>query len=130
MSLYFQETWLRSFLYKQRNIFVMDFSLELDVQKWYFLTVFPYRCKSEFLTQMDGLLSHSNDWPILFIASTNLPWSLDSAILRRFQRTFTLTFPAAKTDWPFCRGHWGIQALVWNWNASAKRREAFLALTL
>ncbi|CAB4063396.1 Fidgetin-like protein 1,Zinc finger Ran-binding domain-containing protein 2,Meiotic spindle formation protein mei-1,Probable spastin homolog spas-1,Probable spastin homolog Bm1_53365,Spastin,Vacuolar protein sorting-associated protein 4B,Katanin p60 ATPase-containing subunit A-like 2 [Lepeophtheirus salmonis] len=39
------------------------------------------RSKAEFLIQMDGL---QNDGDIIIIASTNLPWSLDPAVLRRF----------------------------------------------
>ena len=49
------------------------------------------RCKAEFLVQLDGLISHSE--PILFLASTNLPWTLDPALLRRFQQVLNIDLP-------------------------------------
>ena len=53
---------------------------------------FDCRCQSEFLTQMDGV-HHANCGPILFLAATNLPSSLDPALLRRFHRTFDIGMP-------------------------------------
>ena len=50
-----------------------------------------FRCKAEFLVQLDGLISHSE--PILFLASTNLPWTLDPALLRRFQQVLNIDLP-------------------------------------
>ena len=50
------------------------------------------RSKAEFLIQLDGLATckgrpsdddESAAAPVLFLASTNLPWSIDPAILRR-----------------------------------------------
>ena len=38
-------------------------------------------------------MSPENSLPILFIASTNLPWTLDLAIIRRFQRIFSIDLP-------------------------------------
>ena len=63
------------------------------------------RCKAELLVQLDGLESRSGDETtaeaasggssnnILFLASTNLPWSLDPAILRRFHKRILVHLP-------------------------------------
>ena len=40
------------------------------------------RMKTEFLVQMDGISSQSTS--IFFMASTNVPWEIDQAVLRRF----------------------------------------------
>ncbi len=49
------------------------------------------RCKAEFLVQLDGLVAHSEQ--VLFLASTNLPWTLDPALLRRFQQILNIDLP-------------------------------------
>lgn len=41
------------------------------------------RVKTEFLVQMQGV-ANANDSGVLVLGATNLPWSLDSAIRRRF----------------------------------------------
>lgn len=41
---------------------------------------------------MDGV--STGKAPLLFLASTNLPWALDSAFLRRFNRAFLLDLPS------------------------------------
>jgi katanin p60 ATPase-containing subunit A1 len=60
------------------------------------------RCKAELLVQLDGLESRAGDEAtseaagsntILFLASTNLPWSLDPAILRRFHKRILVHLP-------------------------------------
>ncbi len=56
----------------------------------YFVQI-RFRCKAEFLVQLDGLISHSE--PILFLASTNLPWTLDPALLRRFSQVLNIDLP-------------------------------------
>lgn len=43
------------------------------------------RIKNEFMSHWDGLLSKSND-KIIVLGATNLPFSLDEAIIRRFHR--------------------------------------------
>ena len=42
------------------------------------------RIKTEFLVQMQGV-GNDNDG-VLVLGATNIPWSLDSAIRRRFER--------------------------------------------
>lgn len=49
------------------------------------------RCKAEFLVQLDGITSHPDH--VLFLASTNLPWTLDPALLRRFQQIINIDLP-------------------------------------
>lgn len=49
------------------------------------------RMKTEFLVQMDGL-GHSNDG-VLVLAATNLPWRLDPAVRRRFQKRIHIPLP-------------------------------------
>lgn len=49
------------------------------------------RVKTEFLVQMDGVSQDNNG--ILFIAATNLPWTLDPAIIRRFRKKIHIPLP-------------------------------------
>ena len=50
------------------------------------------RVKTEFLVQMQGV-GNSDDSGILVLGATNLPWSLDSAIRRRFQKRIYIPLP-------------------------------------
>lgn len=50
------------------------------------------RVKTEFLVQMQGI-SNANDAGILVLGATNLPWSLDNAIRRRFQKRIYIPLP-------------------------------------
>ncbi|EDQ86898.1 uncharacterized protein MONBRDRAFT_38150 [Monosiga brevicollis MX1] len=49
------------------------------------------RIKTEFLVQMQGV-GHSND-NVLVLGATNLPWALDSAIRRRFEKRIYIPLP-------------------------------------
>lgn len=50
-----------------------------------------FRCKSEFLVQMDGIMK--DEEPIFLMAATNLEKSLDSSVLRRFNRVLEVGMP-------------------------------------
>ncbi|KIH92324.1 hypothetical protein SPBR_02279 [Sporothrix brasiliensis 5110] len=50
------------------------------------------RLKTEFLVQMDGV-GHGNNEGVVLLAATNLPWSLDPAIRRRFQKRIHIPLP-------------------------------------
>lgn len=52
------------------------------------------RFKNEFLTLMDGLDSGSSN--IFILANTNLPWEIDPAFLRRFERKILIDLPESK----------------------------------
>lgn len=51
------------------------------------------RIKTEFLTQMDGV-GNENDG-VLVLAATNIPWGLDQAMRRRFERRIYIPLPGA-----------------------------------
>jgi len=51
------------------------------------------RIKTEILVQMDGVGNDSKG--ILVLAATNIPWQLDAAIRRRFQRRVHIGLPDA-----------------------------------
>lgn len=48
------------------------------------------RIKTEFLTQMQGLTDLKN---VLVLGATNLPWSLDPAVRRRFEKRIYIPLP-------------------------------------
>jgi vacuolar protein-sorting-associated protein 4 len=50
------------------------------------------RIKTQFLTEMDGV--GSNMEGILVLGATNIPWGLDKAMLRRFERRVYIPLPA------------------------------------
>lgn len=50
------------------------------------------RVKTEFLVQMQGV-GNSNDLGLLVLGATNLPWSLDSAMRRRFEKRIYISLP-------------------------------------
>lgn len=50
------------------------------------------RVKTEFLVQMQGV-SNSNDTGVLVLGATNLPWGLDSAMRRRFEKRIYIPLP-------------------------------------
>eukprot|EP00297_Palpitomonas_bilix_P005985 CAMPEP_0113888584 /NCGR_PEP_ID=MMETSP0780_2-20120614/12949_1 /TAXON_ID=652834 /ORGANISM="Palpitomonas bilix" /LENGTH=434 /DNA_ID=CAMNT_0000877441 /DNA_START=52 /DNA_END=1356 /DNA_ORIENTATION=+ /assembly_acc=CAM_ASM_000599 len=49
------------------------------------------RIKTEFLVQMDGVGQGLDG--VLILGATNLPWNIDSAILRRFQKRIYIPLP-------------------------------------
>ena len=57
------------------------------------------RAKAEFLIHLDGIMKcHLSSEAekksrVLFLASTNLPWTLDPAFLRRFQKIVEVPLP-------------------------------------
>ncbi|XP_014785875.1 vacuolar protein sorting-associated protein 4 isoform X1 [Octopus bimaculoides] len=51
------------------------------------------RIKTEFLTQMQGV--GTNNDGVLVLAATNIPWTLDSAIRRRFEKRIYIPLPDA-----------------------------------
>jgi vacuolar protein-sorting-associated protein 4 len=55
------------------------------------------RIKTEMLVQMDGVGKDSKG--VLILGATNIPWQLDAAIRRRFQRRVHISLPdlAART---------------------------------
>ncbi|TNN07537.1 Vacuolar protein sorting-associated protein [Schistosoma japonicum] len=51
------------------------------------------RIKTEFLVQMQGVSSNNEN--VLVLAATNTPWTLDSAIRRRFEKRIYIPLPEA-----------------------------------
>ena len=54
------------------------------------------RFKTEFMTNMDGIVKSGGDETeknLLVIAATNCPWDIDSAVLRRFPRRIYVPLP-------------------------------------
>jgi len=52
------------------------------------------RVKTEFLVQMDGVGSNSGQ--LLVLGATNIPWELDAAIRRRFEKRVYIPLPEAE----------------------------------
>lgn len=52
------------------------------------------RVKTEFLVQMDGV--GKDDGQVLILGATNIPWELDAAIRRRFEKRVYIPLPEAE----------------------------------
>jgi len=63
------------------------------------------RIKTEFLRQMDGINSGADN--VYVLATTNMPWELDIAALRRFERRILLPMPDIKAREEIFRLHLG-----------------------
>eukprot|EP01063_Lacrimia_lanifica_P029470 TRINITY_DN4503_c0_g1_i1.p1 TRINITY_DN4503_c0_g1~~TRINITY_DN4503_c0_g1_i1.p1 ORF type:complete len:469 (+),score=171.62 TRINITY_DN4503_c0_g1_i1:68-1408(+) len=63
------------------------------------------RVKTEFLVQMQGVGQDNNG--ILVLAATNLPWQLDSAIRRRFERRIEIPLPERRARLQMFKIHLG-----------------------
>jgi len=53
------------------------------------------RMKTELLIQLDGLIK-SSDERVFLLAASNLPWELDSALLRRLEKRILIPLPEIK----------------------------------
>jgi SpoVK/Ycf46/Vps4 family AAA+-type ATPase len=51
------------------------------------------RMKTEFFAQMDGIVATQATQRTLVLATTNCPWDLDTAILRRFEKRIYVPLP-------------------------------------
>ncbi|KAL3926350.1 MAG: hypothetical protein SGARI_005638, partial [Bacillariaceae sp.] len=51
------------------------------------------RVKTEFLVQMDGVGKSGTEGSVLILGATNVPWSIDSAIRRRFEKRVYIPLP-------------------------------------
>ncbi|KAK7195192.1 katanin-like protein [Novymonas esmeraldas] len=51
------------------------------------------RMKTELLTQMDGLAKRRGGDVVFVLAATNVPWDLDTAMLRRLEKRILVTLP-------------------------------------
>jgi katanin p60 ATPase-containing subunit A1 len=49
--------------------------------------------KSELLTKLEGIGGASDKQNIFVLSATNLPWELDDALLRRFQKRIYISLP-------------------------------------
>lgn len=82
------------------------------------------RVKTEFLVQMQGV-GH-DDEGVLVLAATNIPWCLDSAIRRRFERRIYIPLPELQARLQMFKIHMGDTPNTLNdedWLELAKRTE-------
>lgn len=54
------------------------------------------RIKTEFLVQMQGVGRHGDDARVLLLGATNLPYSLDQAVRRRFDKRIHIPLPESR----------------------------------
>jgi katanin p60 ATPase-containing subunit A1 len=65
------------------------------------------RMKTELLIQMDGLASGKEH--VFVLAASNLPWDLDSALLRRLEKRVFVPLPGERARLKMIEGHLGGQ---------------------
>jgi vacuolar protein-sorting-associated protein 4 len=63
------------------------------------------RVKTEFLVQMDGV--GKDEGKVLILGATNIPWELDAAIRRRFEKRVYIPLPEAEARTSMVRLHLG-----------------------
>ena len=63
------------------------------------------RVKTEFLVQMDGVGKKEGD--VLVLGATNVPWELDAAIRRRFEKRVYIPLPEAEARCAMVKIHLG-----------------------
>lgn len=63
------------------------------------------RVKTEFLVQMDGV--GKDEGKVLILGATNIPWELDAAIRRRFEKRVYIPLPEAEARTAMVRLHLG-----------------------
>lgn len=63
------------------------------------------RVKTEFLVQMDGV--GKQEGQVLVLGATNVPWELDAAIRRRFEKRVYIPLPEAESRAYMCKIHLG-----------------------
>jgi vacuolar protein-sorting-associated protein 4 len=63
------------------------------------------RVKTEFLVQMDGVGNESGQ--VLVLGATNIPWDLDAAIRRRFEKRVYIPLPEAEARTTMVKIHLG-----------------------
>lgn len=63
------------------------------------------RVKTEFLVQMDGV--GKEDGQVLILGATNIPWELDAAIRRRFEKRVYIPLPEAEARASMVKLHLG-----------------------
>ncbi len=51
--------------------------------------------KTELLIQLDGLIKSSNE-RVFLLAASNLPWELDTALLRRLEKRILVPLPSVE----------------------------------
>eukprot|EP00465_Bigelowiella_longifila_P001938 CAMPEP_0185258846 /NCGR_PEP_ID=MMETSP1359-20130426/7724_1 /TAXON_ID=552665 /ORGANISM="Bigelowiella longifila, Strain CCMP242" /LENGTH=439 /DNA_ID=CAMNT_0027844525 /DNA_START=66 /DNA_END=1385 /DNA_ORIENTATION=+ len=54
------------------------------------------RVKTEFMVQMDGVGGKASEGRVLVLGATNVPWELDPAIRRRFEKRVYIPLPGAQ----------------------------------
>ncbi|KAK4873111.1 hypothetical protein RN001_015140 [Aquatica leii] len=70
------------------------------------------RFKAELLIQLDGILRDEDK--VFVLATTNRPWDLDSAVLRRFEKRILVDLPGKESRWKIFRYYFGGSGYKFN----------------